>query len=99
MRSKSHDDKGDAATPIVVMTFRAGRCIDRLYAVHRSYLSGFLTDEQCWHIEEHLLSCRRCENHWDALSSEMEDSFPHELRDAEEAGVGDAETEGDFVAV
>lgn len=78
--------------------FRADGCIDQLKAVHQSYLSGSLTDEQCWQIDKHLLSCRRCENHWDALSSELEESFPRQVRDAEGEGLEDAEaeTEADF---
>lgn len=79
--------------------FREDGCVRRLAAVHQSYLSGALMDEQCWQVDTHLLSCRRCENHWDALTGQLEDSFPRQVRSAEEEGVEDAETEGDFVGI
>ncbi len=53
-------------------------CPPRLADLHRAYVSGLLADELMLKIDRHLMACRRCENHWDALTSALEDGMPTE---------------------
>lgn len=45
-----------------------------LKEMHGQYLGGVLSDREMNVADTHLLECRRCENHWDALTSKLEDS-------------------------
>lgn len=50
-------------------------CIDGLRHWHRKYLRGELPSDVCDKLDCHLLYCRRCLNTWEALTSELEESW------------------------
>jgi len=63
------------AEPRPAAMFRASDgCIDELARWHRAYLAGQLSDEECTRLDEHLIRCRRCENHWDARTALYEEA-------------------------
>ena len=78
----------------LAFTFRTDGCIDQLKAVHQSYMDGYLSEEECWNIDRHLFCCRYCQNHFDALTSQMEESFPCEIHDAEDEETSDSTEDG-----
>lgn len=56
--------------------FAADGCIGHLKAAFAYDMQGMLSKDEQKRIDWHLLGCRRCENHWEALLCELEDSFP-----------------------
>ena len=62
--------------PVVALFRQSDGCIADLRRWHSRYLVGELNEEQCGKLDAHLLHCRRCENHWDALTLVRADSFP-----------------------
>ena len=54
-------------------------CIKALAKCHADYLGGVMSADDCCLLDNHLLHCRRCENHWAALTSAMEDEFPYTI--------------------
>lgn len=65
-QSGSHDPEG---------MFRFDGCLNKLALWHQKYLDGVLDDEQMTAVDDHLFECLRCANHWEALSSEFEESL------------------------
>jgi len=63
--------------------FREDGCIFGYKDMHEAYFDGELTDRECLVVDGHLLECRLCENTWDALTNEMEETFPRKVRDAD----------------
>ena len=66
--------RGDGTLGFVGFRARDG-CIESLRAVHAAYMTGLLVHEENWLVDVHLMACRRCENHWDALTSHWDDAW------------------------
>lgn len=66
----SSANQGDA-----LVAFEPQGCIRNIHVVHALYLSGKLSESKCRRIDKHLFHCVRCENAWDARTSQLEDAM------------------------